>query len=82
MYLSVLLSVLFLLTYFSIYLSRLYLAAMHFNENADREQAMNLEGKAVYRIMYPKSKKGQPTVKSVKTEPTFGLFINVFLYFF
>lgn len=55
---------------------------MHFNENADREQAMNLEGKAVYRIMYPKSKKGQPTVKSVKTEPTFGLFINVFLYFF
>ncbi|XP_059378408.1 uncharacterized protein LOC132114317 [Carassius carassius] len=53
-------------------LCRLYLAAMHFNENADREQAMNLEGKAVYQIMYPKSKKGQPIVKSVKTEPTFG----------
>ncbi|XDV33410.1 hypothetical protein PO909_003834 [Leuciscus waleckii] len=48
-------------------LCRLYLAAMHFNENADREQAMNLESKAVYRIMFPKSKKGQPTVKSVKT---------------
>ncbi|XP_067299120.1 uncharacterized protein [Pseudorasbora parva] len=27
-------------------LCRLYLAAMHFNENADREQAKNLEGKA------------------------------------
>ncbi|XP_052458985.1 uncharacterized protein LOC128017581 isoform X2 [Carassius gibelio] len=50
-------------------LCRLYLAAMHFNENADHEQAMNLEGNAVYRIMYPESKKGQPIVK---TEPTFG----------
>lgn len=37
---------------------RLYLAAMHFNENADREQAVNLEGTAVYKIMYPKSKEG------------------------
>lgn len=45
---------------------------MHFNENADREKAMNLEGNAVYRIMFPKS-------KPVKTEPTFGLFINLFL---
>ncbi|XP_052443742.1 uncharacterized protein LOC127985712 isoform X2 [Carassius gibelio] len=51
-------------------LCRLYLAAMHFNENADREQTVNLEGTAVYKIMYPKSKKRQPTAQTVKTEPT------------
>ncbi|KAI7799173.1 uncharacterized protein LOC130567092 [Triplophysa rosa] len=63
-------------------LCRLYLAAMHFNENADREQ----EGTAVYRIMHPKSRKEQSTAKPVKTEPTFEyisdlmrlLFLEVF----
>ncbi|XDV52485.1 hypothetical protein PO909_021212 [Leuciscus waleckii] len=44
-------------------LCRVYLAAMHFNENADREQAMTFEDTAVYTTMYPKSKKGQPTKK-------------------
>lgn len=44
---------------------------MHFNENADCEQAMTLEGTAVYRIIHPK--KGQP----VKPEPTFGMFRNM-----
>lgn len=58
-------------------LSRLYFATMHFNENADHEQAMTFEGTAVCRIMYPKSKKGQPTTKPVKSEPTFGMFRNV-----
>lgn len=53
-------------------LCRLYLAAMHFNENANREQAMTLEGTVVYKMVFPKAKKGQPTVKAVKTEPTFG----------
>lgn len=50
---------------------------MHFNENADREQAMTFEGTAVYKIRYPKSKKGKPTAKPVKTEPTYGMFRNV-----
>lgn len=59
------------------YLSRLYLAAMHFNENADCEQAMTFEGTAVYKIMYPKYKKGKPTTKLVKAELTYGMFINV-----
>lgn len=50
---------------------------MHFNENTDREQAMTLEGTAVYRIMHPKSRKGPPTTKPVKAEPTFGSLRNV-----
>ncbi|XP_073700525.1 uncharacterized protein [Garra rufa] len=53
-------------------LCRLYLAAMHFNENADHEPTANFEGTAVYKIMHPKSKKGKPTAKPVKTEPTYG----------
>ncbi|KAL1260280.1 hypothetical protein QQF64_008107 [Cirrhinus molitorella] len=53
-------------------LCRLYLATMHFNENADREQATNFEGTALNKITYPKSKKGKPTAKPVKTEPTYG----------
>ncbi|XP_044224887.1 uncharacterized protein LOC122994330 isoform X2 [Thunnus albacares] len=54
-------------------LCRLYLADMHFNENAERGQATTSEGKAVYKIMFPKSKKGECTAKPVKTKPTFIL---------
>ncbi|XP_059419942.1 uncharacterized protein LOC132155140 isoform X2 [Carassius carassius] len=52
-------------------LCRLYLAAMHYNENANREQATTTEGQAVYKIVFPKSKKGECTAKPVKIEPTY-----------
>ncbi|XP_026080665.1 uncharacterized protein LOC113057435 isoform X2 [Carassius auratus] len=44
-------------------LCRLYLAALHHNENANREQATTKAGQAVYRLVFPKSKKGRPLKK-------------------
>ncbi|XP_008298193.1 uncharacterized protein LOC103370809 isoform X2 [Stegastes partitus] len=52
-------------------LCRLYLAAMHFNENAKRDQSTTLEGKAVCRLMFPHCKNGQCIATPVQTEPTF-----------
>lgn len=51
-------------------LLRLYLAALHFNENADRLQATTSSGEPVFRLCFPKYKKGEGTAKPVKTEVT------------
>ncbi|XP_031141020.1 uncharacterized protein LOC116039964 [Sander lucioperca] len=48
-------------------LCRLYLAAMHYNENADREQATTSAGQPVFRVVFPKSRKGEVTARPVKT---------------
>ena len=53
-------------------ISSLRVAAMHFNENTCRPQAVTSEGVAQYKIQYPKYKKGGYTVTEVKTDPTFG----------
>lgn len=45
---------------------------MHYNENANREQATTTEGQAVYKFIFPKSKKGECTAKPVKIEPTYS----------
>ena len=37
---------------------RLELAALHFNENSNREQARTKEGEEQYDIVFPKYKKG------------------------
>ncbi|XDV14173.1 hypothetical protein PO909_002359, partial [Leuciscus waleckii] len=47
-------------------LCRLYLAAMHFNENVERPQRKTAMGKRMNRLVLPKAKR----VKQVKTEPT------------
>ncbi|KAM4593736.1 uncharacterized protein PAE49_009623 [Odontesthes bonariensis] len=52
-------------------LCRLYLAAIHFNENANRPQAQTADGVPLFKISFPKSKKGECTVKRQKTKPTF-----------
>ncbi|XP_034070943.1 uncharacterized protein LOC117545323 isoform X2 [Gymnodraco acuticeps] len=52
-------------------LCRLCLAAMHHNENAGRDQATTAAGKLVFKLAYPKSKRGECTVKSVKNDPTY-----------
>ncbi|XP_057182524.1 uncharacterized protein LOC130549346 isoform X2 [Triplophysa rosa] len=52
-------------------LCRLYLAAMHYNENGDREQAVTTSGQAMYKIVFPKSKKGEATAKPLKTAPSY-----------
>ncbi len=79
-YIVVLLLLLFLFVCLFVFLSkdclyyfcRLYLAAMHSNENAEQEQARTAEGKPIYRLTFAKSRKGKATAKPVKTEPTFS----------
>ncbi|XP_051510706.1 uncharacterized protein LOC127415798 isoform X2 [Myxocyprinus asiaticus] len=53
-------------------LCRLYLAAMYYNENANREQAKTSAGQDVYRQVYPKFKKGECTIRPVTTAPTYN----------
>ena len=53
-------------------LCRLFLAALHFNENASRSQAKTKDGRPVYEIRFPKYKKGGFTVTPLKQEPTFN----------
>ncbi|XP_057694194.1 uncharacterized protein LOC130917124 [Corythoichthys intestinalis] len=52
-------------------LCRLYLAALHQNENGKREQAMAKE-KLLWKLGYPKSIKGQTIARPIKTNPTFA----------
>ena len=61
-------------TTFIIYLCRLYLAALHWNENADRSQATKADGSPMYRVTYQKAKEGRHTVISVLIACTFGMF--------
>lgn len=50
---------------------RLYLAALHFNENSHRMQAITKAGRLQYSIRFPKFKKGGYTVQVTKCGPTF-----------
>ncbi|KAI7803826.1 hypothetical protein IRJ41_012114 [Triplophysa rosa] len=52
-------------------LCRLYLAAIHYNENRDREQAVTTSGQPIYKVVFPKSKKGEATTKPLKTPPSY-----------
>ncbi|XP_060072068.1 uncharacterized protein LOC132551941 [Ylistrum balloti] len=52
-------------------LCRVILAALHHNENVRREQAMTSAGEKMFKIIYPKQKKGGYTVRKVKTKQTF-----------
>jgi hypothetical protein len=45
---------------------------MHFNENANREQATTLEGELRYAVGFTKAKKGEPSVKIIKPAATFS----------
>ncbi|XP_071358600.1 uncharacterized protein [Trachinotus anak] len=53
-------------------LCRLYLAAMHLNENTDCPQATSASGKPVFKRKFPKFKKGESVIKPVKTVPTYS----------
>ncbi|KAK3731987.1 hypothetical protein QZH41_013225 [Actinostola sp. cb2023] len=52
--------------------ARLKLAALHYNENANREQAKNKDGEEQYYIKYPKAKKGGYVVAKISTACTYG----------
>ncbi len=58
------------LTYMSLLYGRLYLAAMHYNENGDCAQATTNSGQP---IVFPKSKKSECSAKPLKTAPSYGM---------
>ena len=58
--------------YIHVLFSRVQLAALHYNENADRHQATMKDGKPLYRTTYVKWKQGAAVVRPVKEAATFG----------
>lgn len=58
-------------------LCRTLLAAMHYNDNADRPQAMNSAGQLMYNIRFPKYKKGDFSVVPVKGDPVYNYVDNL-----
>ncbi|KAJ8316584.1 hypothetical protein KUTeg_005860 [Tegillarca granosa] len=52
--------------------ARLYLAALHFNKNGARPQAVSQDGTPMFAISYPKSRKGEGVAKEVKVKQTYG----------
>ena len=57
-------------SYYALY--RLEIAALHFNENLNREQTATKHGEKCYDIVYPKFKKGSYTVCKVLENATYG----------
>ncbi|KTG31493.1 hypothetical protein cypCar_00029642 [Cyprinus carpio] len=45
---------------------------MHYNENTAREQATTATGQLRWHMQYPRHKKGECTVRPLKTRPTYG----------
>lgn len=55
------------------------IAILHFNENANRDQAITMEGEERFDVLFPKYKAGGYVVKKVKVDPTFSKLIPPFL---
>ena len=51
---------------------RLKRAALHFNENSNREQVVTINGEERYDIVFPKYKYGGYIVRKVLKDPTYG----------
>eukprot|EP00794_Sanderia_malayensis_P020925 gene20925-22980_t len=51
--------------------ARLLLAALHFNENTERQQVKSKAGKPRWKVSYPKYNSG-PIAQSVKTKQTYA----------
>ncbi|XP_071965513.1 uncharacterized protein [Antedon mediterranea] len=58
--------------------SRLFIAALHYNENSTREQMVNKAGEKQYVISFPKYKKGGYIVKKLLTECTYNYVDELF----
>ena len=54
------------------FLYRLHLAALHYNENGQRDQAATRDGDKRSSIVFPKYKKGGNTIREIKVDCTFG----------
>ena len=61
---------------------RLQLAAMYFNENDSREQAVTKKGEERYDILFPKYKKGGYIVRKVVQGPTSGALSTMHIHAF
>uniref|UniRef100_A0A1X7ST94 MULE transposase domain-containing protein n=1 Tax=Amphimedon queenslandica TaxID=400682 RepID=A0A1X7ST94_AMPQE len=53
-------------------ISRLRLAALHYNKNSAKDITRTKTGQDCYSISFPKYKKGQHTVRSIKQKSTYG----------
>ena len=61
---------------------RLCVAALHFNENGQRHQAVTKDGDLQWKLSYPKRNKGEhAVVKPCKTSITYGMYRMVWLTF-
>lgn len=56
------------------YSIRLLLAALHYNNNRDKEQATTKDGTARFSISFPKYKKGGYIVRKIKAKSSHGKF--------
>lgn len=54
------------------YLYRLLLAAMHYNFNSNRKQAVTRKGQKQFTVSFPKYKGGGFIVRKVKTSINYG----------
>ncbi|XP_046841057.1 uncharacterized protein LOC124435152 [Xenia sp. Carnegie-2017] len=56
--------------------ARLFIAALHFNENGNKPQKTKNGGQTeealIWRVAYSKSKEGQGVIKPVKVDSTYG----------
>lgn len=55
-----------------LFFDRLQIAALHFNENAGREQSTTKIGEKQYNVVFPKYKRGGYIVRKVLVDPTYG----------
>ena len=58
--------------------SKLFLAAMHYNENSGRQQQQNKEMDLQYAIVFPKYKKGGHIVRKILVDCTYNYVDVVF----
>ncbi|KAK6292771.1 hypothetical protein J4Q44_G00373560 [Coregonus suidteri] len=58
------------------YYDGLLLAAIHYNENADRPQATTAAGEPRFMILFPKWKKGDYSTKILKSHPLYAKSTN------
>lgn len=52
--------------------ARCTLAALHYNENSGRDQAVTKDGELRWQMRQPKAKTGKPTVAAIKVAATYG----------
>ncbi|KAH7954180.1 hypothetical protein HPB49_016122 [Dermacentor silvarum] len=63
---------------YSLMFARTALAALHYNENADKGQAVTLSGELRWKVKQPKARNREASVSSVKQETTYGYVNRLF----